>query len=45
LWLDERERLSVDLDQALALLAVGDSGGGLLLAEALNTLNGRHVGW
>lgn len=36
LRLDERERLAVDLDEALALLAVGDSGGGLLLAEALN---------
>lgn len=34
--LDERERLAVDADEALALLAVGDSGGGLLLAEALD---------
>lgn len=36
LRLNKRERLSVDLDETLALLAVGDSGGGLLLAEALN---------
>ena len=40
--LDERQRLAVDLDQALAGLAVCDSGSGLLLAEALNGLNGRH---
>ena len=46
LWLDECKRLSVNLDQALALLAVGDCGGGLLLAEALHALGGRrHVGW
>ena len=45
LGLDERERLAVDLDEALAGLAVGDSGGGSLLAEALNGLGGRrHVG-
>lgn len=44
LWLDESERLAVDLDEALARLAVGDSGGGLLLAEALDALGGRHVG-
>lgn len=45
LRLNERERLAVDLDQALALLAVGDSGGGLLLAEALDALYGSHGGW
>jgi len=44
LGLDERDGLAVDLDKALALLAVGDSGGGLLLAEALDALGGRHVG-
>lgn len=44
LRLNERERLAVDLDQALALLAVGDRGRGLLLAEALDALNGRHDG-
>lgn len=36
LWLDEGQRLAVDLDEALALFAVGDCGGGLLLAEALD---------
>ena len=36
LWLDERERLAVDLDETLALLAVRDCGGSLLLAEALD---------
>jgi hypothetical protein len=40
--LDEAQRLAVDLDEALALLAVCDSSGGLLLAEALDRLNGRH---
>ena len=40
--LDEAQRLAVDLDEALALLAVCDSSGGLLLAEALDGLNGRH---
>lgn len=45
LGLDERERLAVDLDEALAGLAVGDSGGGSLLAEALNGLGSRrHIG-
>lgn len=44
LRLDERDGLAVDLDEALALLAVGDSGGGLLLAEALDALGGRHGG-
>ena len=44
LRLNERKRLAVDLDQTLALLGVGDSGGGLLLAEALDALNGRHDG-
>ena len=44
LRLDERERLAVDLDQALAGLAVRDSGRGLLLAEALDGLRrGCHV--
>ena len=38
LWLNERERAPVDLDEALASLAVGDSGRSLLLAEALHTL-------
>lgn len=38
LWLNERERASVDLDEALAGLAVGDGGRGLLLAEALHAL-------
>lgn len=42
LWLDERERLAVDFDHALAGLAVCDSCRRLLLAEALNGLNGRH---
>lgn len=36
LRLDERERLAVDLDETLALLAVGDGSGGLLLSEALD---------
>lgn len=40
--LDEAQRLAVDLDEALALLAVCDSSGSLLLAEALDGLNGRH---
>ena len=40
--LDEAQGLAVDLDEALALLAVRDSSGGLLLAEALDRLNGRH---
>jgi hypothetical protein len=40
--LNEAQRLAVDLDEALALLAVCDSSGGLLLAEALDRLNGRH---
>jgi hypothetical protein len=40
--LDKRQRLAVDLDEALAGLAVCDSSGGLLLAEALDGLNGRH---
>lgn len=43
LRLNERQRLAVDLDQALALLGVGDRSGGLLLAEALDALDGRHV--
>ena len=43
LWLDERKRLAVDLDQAFALLAVCDGSGSLLLAEALNALDGRHL--
>ena len=46
LRLDERQRLAVDLDEALAGLAVGDGGGSPLLAEALHALGGRrHVGW
>lgn len=40
--LNEAEGLAVDLDKALTLLAVCDSSGGLLLAEALDRLNGRH---
>lgn len=44
LRLDQREGLAVDLDEALALLAVGDSGGRLLLAEALHTRGGRSHG-
>ena len=40
--LDEGQGLAVDLDEALAGLAVRDSGGRLLLAEALDGLNGRH---
>lgn len=40
LGLNERKRLSVDLDETLAGLAVGDSGGGPLLAEALHALGG-----
>ena len=40
--LDEAQGLAVDLNEALALLAVCDSSGGLLLAEALDGLNGRH---
>lgn len=44
LWLDERKRLAVDLDQALALLAVCDGSGSLLLAETLDALDGRHLG-
>jgi hypothetical protein len=42
LGLDKAQGLAVDLDKALALLAVCDSSGGLLLAEALDRLNGRH---
>lgn len=40
--LDERKWLSIDLDEALSFSAVGDGGGCLLLAEALDTLGGRH---
>lgn len=40
--LDEAQGLAVDLNEALALLAVCDSSGSLLLAEALDGLNGRH---
>ena len=40
--LDKAQGLAVDLNEALALLAVCDSSGGLLLAEALDRLNGRH---
>lgn len=42
LRLDEVERSAVDLDETLALLAVGNCSGSLLLAEALNALGGRH---
>lgn len=42
LRLNKAQRLAVDLDEALALLAVRDGSGGLLLAEALDRLNGRH---
>ena len=41
LGLDKAQGLAVDLDEALALLAVCDSSGGLLLAEALHTLRVR----
>jgi len=34
LGLDERDGLAVEADETLALLAVGDGGGRLLLAEA-----------
>ena len=44
LGLDKGKRLSVDLDETLALLAVGNCGGSLLLAEALDALNSRHGG-
>ena len=40
LGLDKAQGLAVDLDEALALLAVCDSSGGLLLAEALHALGG-----
>lgn len=36
LGLDKAQGLAVDLDEALALLAVCDSSGGLLLAESLD---------
>lgn len=42
LGLDELKRAAVDLDETLAGLAVGDGGGRLLLAEALDALC-RHV--
>lgn len=42
LRLNQAERLAVDLDQTLALLAVGHRGRGLLLAEALDALSCRH---
>ena len=44
LGLDEGKRSAVDLDKALALLAVCDRGGSLLLAEALDALGGCHGG-
>lgn len=44
LGLDEVKRLAVDLDEALALLGVGDCGSSLLLAEALHTLRRSHGG-
>jgi len=44
LRLDEGERLAVDFDEASSLFAVGDCGGSLFLAEALDALGGRHVG-
>jgi len=43
LGLDLGKRLSVNLDETLSGLAVGDSSRGLLLAEALHALGG-HVG-
>lgn len=43
LGLNEGKRLSVNLDETLSGLAVGDSSRSLLLAEALHTLGG-HVG-
>lgn len=42
--MNETEWLAVDFDEALTLFAVGDGRGGLLLAEALDALGGRHVG-
>ena len=41
--LNETERLAVDFDDAFALFAVGDSGCGLLFAEALDALSRRHI--
>jgi hypothetical protein len=42
LRLDELERTSVDLDETLTGLAVGDSSSRLLLTEALNGVGGAH---
>ena len=42
LRLDKRQRLAVDLDEALARLAVGDGRGSTLLAEALHALSSRR---
>lgn len=44
LRLNQGERLAIDLDEALALLALGDSSSRLLLAEALNSRDGSHGG-
>jgi hypothetical protein len=43
--LNQGERSAVDLDETLALLAVGNCSGSLLLAEALDALNSRHDVW
>lgn len=40
--LNERKWLAIDLDEALSFSAVGDGCCGLLLAEALDALGGRH---
>jgi len=45
LRLNKRKWLTIDSDEAVALLAVCDSGCGFLLAEALNALRGRHDGY
>jgi hypothetical protein len=42
LGLDELEGTSVDLNETAASLAVGNGGGGLLLAKALDGVAGRH---
>lgn len=41
LGLNERDGLAVEADETLALLAVGDGGGRLLLAEARNGRSGH----
>ena len=39
----ESQRLAVNLDEALACLALGDRSSRLLLAEALHTLRSSHI--